>query len=304
LRLACRQVNTSNIKHVVPELFAENLIRGRGLFCRSIMKAQAASLPYTPVFAALVGIINTKMPQVGELLVTRLASQFRRAFKRNDKTVCIASASFIAHLVNQSVAHELLPLQIILLLQKEPTSDSLEIACALTREVGLFLTENSAKATNIIFERFRAILHEGTVDKRVQFMIEVLFQVRKDRFKDNPIMVEELDLVEQDEQITHRVLLDDELQVQEGLSKSSRLLLHSLVLTAPIYISLAPQTSSRPTPTSSRTRRSTRRSRKRFSVTRTTRAGRSPEARLDPRATTRRTRTTRPSSPTRTASRT
>lgn len=79
------QVNTSNIKHVVPELFAENLIRGRGLFCRSIMKAQAASLPYTPVFAALVAIINTKMPQVGELLVTRLASQFRRAFKRNDK---------------------------------------------------------------------------------------------------------------------------------------------------------------------------------------------------------------------------
>lgn len=79
------RVNIANIKQIVPELFAENLIRGRGLFARSIMKAQAASLPFTPVFAAVVAIINTKLPQVGELVLTRLISQFRRAFKRNDK---------------------------------------------------------------------------------------------------------------------------------------------------------------------------------------------------------------------------
>lgn len=79
------RVNVGNIKHIVPELFQENLIRGRGLFARSVMKAQAASLPFTPVFAALVAIINTKLPQVGELVLTRLISQFRRAFKRNDK---------------------------------------------------------------------------------------------------------------------------------------------------------------------------------------------------------------------------
>lgn len=79
------QVNTSNIKHVVPELFGENLIRGKGLFARSIMRAQASSLPFTPIFAALVAIINTKLPQVGELVLIRLISQFRRAYKRNDK---------------------------------------------------------------------------------------------------------------------------------------------------------------------------------------------------------------------------
>lgn len=81
------RVNVQNIKMVVPELFSENLVRGRGLFARSVMKAQSSSLPFTPVFAALVAIINTKLPQVGELLVTRLISQFRRSFKRNDK-VC------------------------------------------------------------------------------------------------------------------------------------------------------------------------------------------------------------------------
>ncbi len=50
-------------------------------------------------------------------------------------------------------------------------------------------------------------------------MIEVLFQVRKDRYKDNPAVPEGLDLVEEEEQITHRIQLDDELQVQEGLSE-------------------------------------------------------------------------------------
>lgn len=32
------------------------------------MKAQASSLPFTPVLAAMAAIVNTKLPQVGELL--------------------------------------------------------------------------------------------------------------------------------------------------------------------------------------------------------------------------------------------
>lgn len=67
------------------QLFGENLIRGRGLFVRSCMRAQASSLPFTPVFASLVAIINTKLPQIGELLLHRLVHQFRRSYKRNDK---------------------------------------------------------------------------------------------------------------------------------------------------------------------------------------------------------------------------
>jgi len=43
-------------------------------------------------------------------------------------------------------------------------------------------------------------------------------QVRKDKYKDNPILPEGLDLVEEDEQITHQIQLEEELQVQEGLS--------------------------------------------------------------------------------------
>ncbi|KAJ7928999.1 MIF4G-domain-containing protein [Mycena leptocephala] len=212
------RVNIVNIKAVVPELFAENLIRGRGLFCRSVMKAQASSLTYTPVFAALVAIINTKLPQVGELILARLISQFRRAFKRNDKIVCHSTTTFIGHLVNQSVAHEIIALQIIVLLIERPTDDSIEIAVGFMREVGAFLAENSPKANATVFERFRAVLNEGSISQRVQYMIEVLMQVRKDKYKDNPILPEGLDLVEEEEQITHQIQLEEELQVQEGLN--------------------------------------------------------------------------------------
>ncbi|CAI7595045.1 unnamed protein product [Penicillium glandicola] len=212
------KINVSNIKFIVPELFAENLVRGRGLFCRSIMKAQAASLPFTPIYAAMTSIVNTKLPQVGDLLLTRLIVQFRKAFKRNDKAVCISSTTFIAHLCNQQVAHEMLAAQILLLLLHKPTDDSVEIAVGLTREVGQHLEEMNAPIALAVFDQFRNILHEADIDKRVQYMIEVLFQVRKDRYKDNPAIKEELDLVEEEDQITHRAGLDDELETQDTLN--------------------------------------------------------------------------------------
>jgi len=213
------KVNTNNIKMIIPEVFGENLVRGRGLYCRSIMKAQSASLPFTPVYAALTAVINTKLPSIGELLLTRLVVQFRRAFKRNDKTVCLAVTSFIAHLTNQLVAHEILSLQILALLLERPTDDSVEIAVGFMREVGAHLAVVSPKPNNAIFDRFRAILHEGQIDKRTQYMIEVLFQVRKDKFKDNVSIAQDLDLVEEEDQITHYIGLDDdELEVQESLN--------------------------------------------------------------------------------------
>ena len=212
------KANVANIKMIVPELFGENLIRGRGLFCRSIMKAQAASLPFTPIYAAMVAIVNTKIPVLGELLVKRLIVQFRKAFKRNDKKVTQSAVTFLAHLVNQQVVHEILVAQILLLLLHKPTDDSVEIAVGLTREVGQFMEEMNGAISNAIYDQFRNILHEADIDKRTQYMIEVLFQVRKDRYKDNPAVKEELDLVEEEDQITHRPGLDDQIEVEDGLN--------------------------------------------------------------------------------------
>merc|ERR1719350_1117652 len=203
------KVNSPNIAIIVRELFAENIVRGRGLLCQSIMQAQTASPTFTHVYAALAAIINTKFPNIGELLLKRLILNFKRGFKRNDKTRCTSSVRFIGHMVNQQVAHEVLALEILTLLLENPTDDSAEVAITFLKEVGQKLSEVSPRGIHAIFERLRHVLHESTLDKRTQYMIEVIFQVRKDGFKDNPSIAEELDLVEEDDQFTHMVTLDD-----------------------------------------------------------------------------------------------
>lgn len=54
---------------------------------------------------------------------------------------------------------------------------------------------------------------------RVQYMIEVMFAVRKDGFKDHPIIPEGLDLVEEEDQFTHMLPLEDEYNPEDVLSK-------------------------------------------------------------------------------------
>jgi pre-mRNA-splicing factor CWC22 len=56
------------------------------------------------------------------------------------------------------------------------------------------------------------------IDKRTQYMVEVLFQIRKDKFKDNPAIPEELDLVEEEDQMTHNVGLTDDLETLDELN--------------------------------------------------------------------------------------
>lgn len=70
-----------------------------------------------------------------------------------------------------------------------------------------------------VFDRFRAILTEGQTESRVQFLIESLFAVRKSGFKDYPAIPEGLDLVEEEDQITHETLtLDEEFNIEEELN--------------------------------------------------------------------------------------
>lgn len=212
------KVNVDNIGIITRELLKENIVRGRGLLCRSIIQAQNASPTFTHVYAALVAIINSKFPNIGELLLKRLVIQFKRAFRRNDKAVCLSASRFIAHLVNQRVAHEILALEILTLLVENPTDDSVEVAIAFLKECGMKLTEVSSKGIGAIFEMLKNILHEGKLDRRVQYMIEVVFQVRKDGFKDHQSVIESLELVEEDDQFTHLLMLDEATNTEDNLN--------------------------------------------------------------------------------------
>ena len=62
--------------------------------------------------------------------------------------MAVSLARFIAHLVNQQVASELLVLQLIFLLLEHPTSDSVEIAVTATKECGQYLSEECGEGLN------------------------------------------------------------------------------------------------------------------------------------------------------------
>ncbi|XP_047979570.1 pre-mRNA-splicing factor CWC22-like [Salvia hispanica] len=129
------KVNEANIKNIIPELFSENLIRGRGLFCRACIKSQMASPCFTDVFAALASVVNTEFPEIGRLLVGRIVLVLKRAYKRSDKPQLVAALKFIAHLVKQQVVDELIALELL----ENPTRDSAEVAVAFVTKCGSFL---------------------------------------------------------------------------------------------------------------------------------------------------------------------
>ncbi|ESN94139.1 hypothetical protein HELRODRAFT_115201 [Helobdella robusta] len=212
------KVTAANIIEISEELFQENIVRGRGLLVRSLMQAQSSSLMFTHVYAALVAIVNTKFPQIGELLMKRLIAQFRRGFRRNNKTICLACVRFLAHLVNQQVAHEIIALELVTLLLEKPTDDSVEVAVGFLKECGQKLIKLSPKGSQAVFDRLRTILNEASIDLRVLYMIEVMFAIRKDGFKDHPSVISDLDLIQEDDQFTHMLTLEDDVDQEEHLN--------------------------------------------------------------------------------------
>jgi len=65
------------------------------------------------------------------------------------------------------------------------------------------------KGSTAIFERLRSILNDcDTIEPRTQYMIEAMFHIRKTKFEGYPIMPEELDLIDEDDQIAHLLQLN------------------------------------------------------------------------------------------------
>ena len=52
-------------------------------------------------------------------------------------------------------------------------------------------------------------------------MIEVIFQVRKDEFRDHEAVIKDLELVEEEDQFTHLVTLDEIKDGEDILSECS-----------------------------------------------------------------------------------
>ncbi|NXS20956.1 CWC22 factor, partial [Mystacornis crossleyi] len=193
------KVNVSNIENIIHELLQENIVRGSQYLAKQVLLQLPVSVVYCCNGCSLLACISC--PQNLSFLLA----------------ICntVHSDSL---LILFPQAHEVLCLEMLTLLLERPTDDSIEVAIGFIKESGLKLTEVSPRGINAIFDRLRHILHESKIDMRVQYMIEVMFAVRKDGFKDHPIIPDGLDLVEEEDQFTHMLPLEDDYNPEDVLN--------------------------------------------------------------------------------------
>lgn len=107
------KLSAGNLRAVCEEIFRENIIRGRGLLCSALIRAQQADPQLTPVFASFVAVCNKEVPAIGELLCRRLVILWHRLKLRRSWQALIHVDRFLAQLylfdvVEEDVVMELL----------------------------------------------------------------------------------------------------------------------------------------------------------------------------------------------------
>uniref|UniRef100_A0A183CAN3 MI domain-containing protein n=1 Tax=Globodera pallida TaxID=36090 RepID=A0A183CAN3_GLOPA len=85
------------------------------------------------------------------------------------------------------------------------------VTVTLLKECGAMLLKVTPKGSFAVFERLRAVLNDcDSIHERTQYMIETMLHIRQSKFVDYPIMLDELDLIDEDDQIAHLVQLNPE----------------------------------------------------------------------------------------------
>lgn len=203
------RVNSGNILYLAGLIldFDDDLIAGRGLFCRAVLKSQFASPKLTNVYASLVAVINSEFPDCGLLLVKRAVLRFKSAYDSEDKKSMESSSKLLAHLVNQAVVYPLLACDVLLLLLGNPSSDNVDVAVGFCVECGSSLARFASDKLQVILGEFDRVLRIKEVEKRVEVLIEKVFAANRTMFRDYPRVVEDLDIVQVEDQVTHDVSL-------------------------------------------------------------------------------------------------
>ena len=161
---AINRLDPQTLKPLARKLFESNLLRGRGLLSKSLLRAAVASPTRAATYASLAAVINAKLPEIGELCVQRAVSGFRKFYKRRDGASVGACVGVLAHFFNQGMVHELLVLQLLtVLLDGDPNNNGVGMAIRVTKIAERCLEEASPRGVDVVMERTRGLLHEGGV---------------------------------------------------------------------------------------------------------------------------------------------
>eukprot|EP00102_Acyrthosiphon_pisum_P008719 XP_003245730.1 PREDICTED: pre-mRNA-splicing factor CWC22 homolog [Acyrthosiphon pisum] len=212
IKSAIEKLNHGNIRSTSRKLIKLNIIRGKGLLCRSIMESQSHSPNFTNIYATLVSFINHDFPNVAELLLVRCICVFTDAYKCEEENKYVPPVLFIAHLVQNNVARDCrLILEIIQILIKTPNLHSIGLVDNILKVCGEKLNSNPQNDLDLkyTFDKLQNISQDKHIDESVQCLARTILLTYKNHQKDEQQL-----LVDLHKQYVHSVIFDHALDPQ------------------------------------------------------------------------------------------
>ncbi|KAM3123651.1 hypothetical protein ACQ2H7_003111 [Candidozyma auris] len=202
------RVDRSNIKHVAVNLLQLNCVRGRGLLARAILANVLNEPDKHAVYASLVCVLNSKLPQIGEVVGARTVALWKQLYMKNDSTKIFRVMLFLCELVKQRVMEDVVVLQILqVLLEESVTDDSIHLASYALESMTPYLETHSKASANLLYDQLRLMLQEGNLKDKPRSDIQYLLEYRRRRHR--YIVEPELDLVDEAEKTPQYIDLID-----------------------------------------------------------------------------------------------
>jgi pre-mRNA-splicing factor CWC22 len=197
------KVTVSNFRTVAVEVFRENVVRGRGLFCQAVINSQQVDPDLTQVFAALVAIVNKEFPSVGLLMLKRLVALWKKLYRRHNWKGVKNVNAFVGHLYCMNVCSEDLVLEIVLAHLMNPKRSDEDVEMAISEIDVVFRVMMSRSAVDFrtnLLEPLRELLADGdqklspSASTTVECVLQRIREWEKLRQKQSPMPCELLEI--------------------------------------------------------------------------------------------------------------
>ncbi|CAF2096482.1 unnamed protein product [Rotaria magnacalcarata] len=203
IRCLIKNITKKNIRQIANRLFKKNIERGRGLLTDALIKRQLRSPRRARIYAALMSIINSKFPNIGELMCKRVINLFRDSYMNDMADKCFSLLQMISHLINQNILTDQIAIQLLKLVLTNYTDESVELAVRLLKECGQKLLQDSRQQLDDIITTLSNLSDEESLNARSQTLIRDSLLLRQEEFQKRPSVKPGLNFVDKNDQYTH-----------------------------------------------------------------------------------------------------
>ncbi|AQZ12187.1 CWC22 (YGR278W) [Zygosaccharomyces parabailii] len=204
-----QQLDETNLEDSMKSLVEVNVVRGEKLVVRYVLKYQNRN-NNSNLYAAFSGILNSRLPQYGQVLAQEATMRFIHGYRERDDQKVLTMVSLLAEMFNYKIIHEIVILQVLHTLLENFEERSLRIVIELLQISGKRLLEVSKTAHNMVFEKLREILQGGKLSPALVELLESLFDLRRTNyhgFESTRLELPDFDV------ITHTFMIDDDIQI-------------------------------------------------------------------------------------------